>query len=114
VFGPASSGTLPFGLILKAIVNFASLSVGVPTGPFHVSMVKRDLPTIGIWIEHSPIWYDEPKDCAIHLVGSEALHRDPRVLSQNGEVGSLGHRIIALPTRIIPGEQVLSAVESLL
>jgi len=114
VFGPASSGTLPFGLILKAIVNFASLSVGVPTGPFHVSMVKRDLPTIGIWIEHSPIWYDEPKDCAIHLVGSEALHRDPRVLSQNCEVGSLAHRIIALPTRIIPGEQVLSAVESLL
>lgn len=114
LFGSVHAGTIPFGLILKTIVNFASLSIGVPTGPFHLTMAKRDLPTVGVWIEHSPTWYDEPKDCALHLVGSEVVRMHPQVLIDDSEGRGLGHRIAAQPTRTITGEQALCAVETLL
>jgi hypothetical protein len=114
IFGSVQESTIPFGLILKAILNLASLSIGVPVGPFHLSMAKRDLPTVGIWLGHSPTWYDEPKQCALHLVSSEVARKHPEILLDNTETGCLGHRIVIQPTRIITGAQVLSAVETLL
>jgi hypothetical protein len=114
LFGSVNSGTIPFGLILKSLVNFASLSIGVPTGPFHLSMAKRDLPTVGVWLEHAPMWYEEPKDCALHLIGSEVIRSHPEVLRDEAGDGGLSHRIVPQSTRIITGEQVLGAVETLL
>jgi hypothetical protein len=114
LFGTASHDSIPFGIIMKALVKLASLSIGVPTGPFHLSMAKRDLPTVGIWIQHSPVWYDEPKECSIHLLGSEAgkgPHCAPESISgSNG----LSHRTLIQDSRIITGEQALGAVETLL
>ena len=114
LFGPVHAQAIPFGLILKALVNFASLSIGVPTGPFHLTMAKRDLPTVGIWLEHSPMWYDEPKNCAVHLISSNVVGMHPHVVWDNQEGGRLGHRMLVQPTRIITGEQTFHAVESLL
>jgi hypothetical protein len=114
LFGPIETSNVPFALILKAIVNLASLSIGVPTGPFHLTMAKPGLPTVGIWLEHSPTWYDEPKDCALHLIGSEVLKAHPQLLKDNCEGKNFGHRVITLPTRIISGEQAMCAAESLL
>jgi hypothetical protein len=114
LFGTSNSGGIPFGMIMKVLVNLASLSIGVPTGPFHLSMAKRDLPTVGIWLQHSPAWYDEPKECSVHLVGSEVAGNPrirPQLLSGNN---GLSHRTLLQDTRIITGEQALLAVETLL
>jgi hypothetical protein len=114
LFGTASHDSIPFGIIMKALVKLASLSIGVPTGPFHLSMAKRDLPTVGIWIQHSPVWYDEPKECSIHLLGSEA-GKGPQCAPESisGSNG-LSHRTLIQDSRIITGEQALGAVETLL
>jgi hypothetical protein len=79
-----------------------------------LSMAKRDLPTVGIWIQHSPVWYDEPKECSIHLLGSEAgkgpQYAPESISGSNG----LSHRTLIQDSRIITGEQALGAVETLL
>jgi hypothetical protein len=114
LFGTTNGGGIPFGMIMKVLVKLASLSIGVPTGPFHLSMVKNDLPTVGVWIQHSPTWYDEPKSCSIHLVGSEVAN-NPRIRPQlQFEANGLSHRMLLQETRIITGEQALQAVETLL
>ena len=115
VFGTSGAGTVPFGLVLKVLVNLASLSVGIPAGPYHLSMAKDGLPTVGLWIEQLPTWYDEPRPDAIHLIS-----RNVREMGADQRPGSLAggsgpaHQMRWLDTRRIPGEQVLSAVETLL
>lgn len=115
LFGAPDTPTLPFGLVLKALMHLAALSVGVPAGPYHLSMAKPELPTVGLWIEHLPSWYDEPKDASIHLlsrnVREQGLDQRPGSFLEQGE---LRFRGTWLETRIIPGEQVVQAVESLL
>jgi hypothetical protein len=114
LFGTGSGGGIPFGVIMKVLVKLASLSIGVPTGPFHLSMARNDLPTVGIWLQHAPTWYDEPKSCSIHLLGSE-IGNSPNFRRQclTGSNG-LSHRTVLEDTRIITGEQALHAVETLL
>ena len=42
LFGAAGQACFPFGIVMKALVNLADLSIGVPTGPYHLSMAARD------------------------------------------------------------------------
>jgi hypothetical protein len=114
LFGTASHESIPFGMIMKALLKLASLTIGVPTGPFHLSMAKRDLPTVGVWLQHSPMWYDEPKECSIHLIGSEVTRGSPRVQESISGSNGLSHRTMIQDSRIITGEQALGAVETLL
>jgi hypothetical protein len=115
LFGPIGGQSPPFGLIMKELANRADLAVGVPAGPYHLCMAKPGLPTVGLWIDHLPSWYDEPKPEAVHLISrnvrDKGLDRRPgSVLDRPG----LNYRARLLDTRHIPGEQVLSAVEELL
>ena len=115
LFGEVGSGSIPFGLVMKALVNFADLVVGVPAGPLHLAMAKSDLPTVGIWTEHFPSWYDEPKNASIHLVSKNVVEQnlDARTGSFV-EKEDLRFRLIHAETRVVEGEQVLNAVEQLL
>ena len=115
LFGVVGSGSLPFGLVLKSLVNFADLMVGVPAGPFHLAMAKSELPTIGIWTEHFPSWYDEPKAASVHIISKNVVeqHLDVRPGSFV-EKEDLRFRLIHTETRVIEGEQVLNAAEQLL
>ena len=49
LFGDAALSSPPFALVLKALLHFADLAVGVPAGPYHLAMAKPGLPTIGLW-----------------------------------------------------------------
>lgn len=115
LFGTGDEGAIPFGLVMKALVGFADLAVGVPAGPYHLCMAKPGLPTVGLWLEHMPSWYDEPKAESVHLISqnvwaSEGAHR-PGSFEQCGE---LKFRSKRLETRIIPGSVVVEAVDELL
>ena len=116
LFGAADDGhSMPLGLVLKALLEFADLVVGVPTGPYHLAMAKPGLPTVGLWIEHWPAWYDEPKAESIHLISRNL--RDSGALSRPGsfsEFEGLKFRTRMLETRTIPGEAVFAAAEELL
>jgi hypothetical protein len=115
LFGSAGASSLPYGMLIKALLNFAELSVGVPTGPYHLSMAKTDLPTVGIWTEHMPSWYDEPKEASIHLISRNV--RDQQADKRPGSFarqGELDFKLVWLDSRVITGAQVLSAVEQLL
>ena len=115
LFGASTASSMPFALVLKALLHFADLAVGVPTGPYHLAMAKPGLPTVGLWMEHWPAWYDEPKAESIHLVSRNL--RESGALSRPGSFsrrGTLEFRTRELETRIIPGEEVLGAVEELL
>lgn len=105
---------VPFGLVTKALTNFAEIAVGVPAGPFHLCMAKRELPAVGIWLEHFPSWYDEPKGNAIHIVSKNvadhAMNKRPGSFERNEH---LNFRVVWADTYPIMGEQVLQAVESL-
>ena len=115
LFGAVGAACFPFGLVMKALVNMAELAVGVPTGPYHLSMAKPELPTIGIWLEHLPCWYDEPKPNSMHLVSRDVvqmgLDRRPGSFTDRG---NLHFPTRWVETRIITGEQVLEAVEGLI
>lgn len=114
LFGEPANSTVPFGWVMKALVNCADLSIGVPTGPYHLSMAKPGLPTIGLWIEHLPSWYDEPKEESIHLVSRNV--RDRGFYARPGsffEKGALKFNHVEVGTRILTAEQVLSAAEFL-
>jgi hypothetical protein len=114
IFGNTQDFRFPFGWMMKAILNCADLSVGVPSGPYHLSMAKRNLPTIGLWIQHLPSWYDEPSDSSIHLITRNL--RDSGVDQRPGSFAGKDHlhyRSVELETRYIPAEQVLSAYETL-
>ena len=114
LFGDAALSSPPFALVLKALLHFADLVVGVPAGPYHLAMAKPGLPTIGLWTQHWPAWYDEPKAESVHLVSRNL--RDSGALSRPGSFshrGGLEFRTRELKTRIIPGETVLEATEEL-
>ena len=115
LFGKYEENSAPFGLVFKTLLDFADLVVGVPAGPYHLAMAKPDLPTVGIWTEHLPSWYDEPKACSYHLISRNL--QDNRAIERPGsffEKGEMKFRMRQLESRIIPGEDVLLAVEELL
>jgi hypothetical protein len=115
LFGTPDTSGLPFGLVMKVLANLADLCIGVPAGPYHLCMAKSSLPTIGLWIEHLPSWFDEPKSDSLHLVSRNVHDRalDQRVGSFSTK-GQLGFELIWLDTRIVTGERVIGAVEELL
>lgn len=115
LFSGTPGGPLPFSLVLKALLSIADIAIGVPSGPTHLAMAKPGLPTIGIWTEHYPSWYDEPKSESIHILSkniwaSNAVNR-PGSFSNHK---SLNYEMIHADTCIIPGETVLCAFDHLL
>ena len=114
VFGLASEVGMPFAVVMKALLNLASLSIGVPTGPFHLSMAKPGLPTVGIWIEHLPAWYDEPKSTSIHVIGRSVYDRMAGLPGCFVSRAGLYYRTIASETPTISGELALAAVEQIM
>lgn len=115
LFGVSGSPGIPFGLLMKALINLADLVVGVPAGPYHLSMAKLEVPTIGIWTEHLPGWFDEPKPASMHVVSrnvrDHGLDRRPGSIADSAD---LEFRLMFVNTRIITGEQAVEAVEALL
>ncbi len=81
IFGTPDLSFLPFGIIMKYLNYRANLVVGVPTGPYHLSMITNTHPTVGLWIEHLPSWYDEPKSDSIHIISKNVADKglDKRV-----------------------------------
>jgi len=115
LFGEVGSGNLPFGLMMKILVKVADLAVGVPAGPYHLCMAYESLPAVGVWIEHLPSWYDEPKAASIHLLSQNINHL--KLMERPGsfeENGGLKFRTAWANSRIISGEEVMAAVETLL
>jgi hypothetical protein len=115
LFGTPETSCLPFGLVMKVVLNLAELCVGVPAGPYELSMAKPQLPTVGIWIQHLPSWYDEPKAASLHVIGRNVREcgRDERPGSFSRSNG-IDFRTMWVDTRIITGEQVMTAVEQLI
>ncbi len=115
VFGVVNSPSIPCGLVMKVLANIADLCVGVPAGPYHLCMTKPELPTVGVWLEHLPSWYDEPKDASIHVVSrnvrDHALDRKPGSFFEKGQ---LRFRTLTVDTRVVHGADVMAAVEALL
>ncbi len=115
IFGPVGAATAPYGQVMKVICNLADLVVGVPVGPYHLAMAKPDLPVVGLWTEHMPSWYDEPKDVSRHLLSRNVQDRGarerPGSFSRTHEIDFSSRW---LETRVIPGAQVLESVEDLL
>jgi hypothetical protein len=115
LFGSRDQAALPYGWVMRTLMNLAELVVGVPSGPYHLAMVKKHLPVVGIWIEHFPSWYDEPKAESIHLISRNLA--DSGAYSKPGtfsEAGELTFHTKRLETRIIPGQEVFEASASLL
>ena len=115
LFSGESGGPLPFAVVLKALLSFADLVVGVPAGPYHYAMAVPGLPVIGLWAEHFPSWYDEPKSESLHLISRNVwageLGRRPGSFTTAGD---LEFRTTCLESRVIPGDAVVEAVEGLL
>jgi hypothetical protein len=114
LFGSIGHSQIPFALVLKALTSLSELAVGVPAGPYHLCMASGRVPTIGLWIEHFPSWFDEPSCASIHLISRNV--QDRQLHRRCGSFASAGHlsfRCIWLPTRTIAGEDVLHAYESL-
>jgi hypothetical protein len=115
LFGAVGAAFFPFGIVIKALLNMAHLSIGVPTGPYHLSMVKCELPTVGVWLEHLPCWYDEPRPNSMHLISRDVLDRGlDRRFGSFTDRGGLHFPTRRVDTRIITGEQVFEAVEAVL
>jgi len=114
LFGCGPGPRLPFGLVMKALINIADLAVGVPAGMLFLCLLKKDLPTVGVWIAHLPSWYNEPGQSAIHLISRNIsdLGLDQRPGSFEDRDG-LHFNVVKVETRIITGQQVLDAVERL-
>jgi hypothetical protein len=114
LFGSIRASSVPFGLVMKALADLAELVVGVPSGPYHLCMAKPDLPTIGLWIEHLPSWFDEPKGLSIHVISSNVADRglDKRRGSFSN-AGNLFFKWMCVPSRTIGGQDVLDACEEL-
>lgn len=115
VFGAAHRPNIPLGLTMKVVARNADLCVGVPTGPYHLCMLHPSLPTIGLWIEHLPSWFDEPKSASIHIVSRNVTDCGLASLpgSFSGWMG-LHFEMMLLNTRTISADQVIAACETLL
>ena len=115
LFGCGAGPRLPFGLVMKALINIADLAVGVPAGMLFLCLLRHDLPTIGVWIAHHPSWYHEPGQSAIHVISRNISDRnlDQRPGSFEDREG-LHFNLLKVDSRIVSGEQVLNAVEKLL
>ncbi len=115
LFGCGEEPRLPFGLVMKALINIADLAVGVPTGVLFLCLLKKDLPTVGIWTAHLPSWYTEPGQSAIHVISRNIADQglDRRPGSFQDKAG-LHFRLLKVDKRIISGEQALNAVEMLI
>lgn len=115
IFGALDQPTVPFGLVMKVLARVADLCVGVPAGPYHLCMAKAELPTVGLWIEHLPSWFDEPKEASIHVISrnvrDRAIDRKPGSFFNKPR---LHYRTMPVETRVITGEQVVAAVEKVL
>jgi hypothetical protein len=115
LFGPVTSCNVPFGILMKALIRVANLVVGVPAGPYHLAMAKTGVPTVGIWIEHLPAWFDEPNACSVHVVSrnvrERGLERRPGSVPSSSE---MSFRMIFVDSRIITGDQVMEAAASLI
>jgi hypothetical protein len=115
LFGPVTSCNVPFGILMKALIRMSNLVVGVPAGPYHLAMAKAEVPTVGVWIEHLPAWFDEPNACSVHVVSrnvrERGLDRRPGSVASSSK---MAFRMIFVDTRIITGEQVMEAAVSLL
>lgn len=115
IFGSAEASSIPFSLVMKVLAEIADLCVGVPSGPYHLAMAKPELPTVGLWIEHVPSWFDEPKDASIHVISrnvrDRAVDRKPGSFFSKGQ---LKFRTMYVETRVIAGEQAVAAAEQLL
>jgi hypothetical protein len=115
VFNTVGDGCAPYALILRALMEIADLCIGVPVGPYHLSMAYPNLPSVGLWIDHIPSWYDEPKSGSINIINSHAIHQ-----KYYDRPGSFDERELLnfharhVDTRIITGHQVFSPVEELL
>jgi hypothetical protein len=115
VFNTVGDGCAPYALILRALMEIADLCIGVPVGPYHLSMAYPNLPSVGLWIDHIPSWYDEPKSGSINIINSHAIHQ-----KYYDRPGSFDERELLnfharhVDTRIITGDQVFSSVEELL
>ncbi|HTA37590.1 MAG TPA: hypothetical protein VK760_00870 [Candidatus Acidoferrales bacterium] len=103
----------PFALLYKALAARASLFVGVPAGPLHVTMVRLGIPTVGLWLAHHPDWYDEPNPDAIHLVGrlvrDKGFDKRPATVTKPP---SLQHRLVYLDSLEISPGAVMEAVRA--
>lgn len=116
LFGEPENSVAPFGQIMKCLSGFASLCVGVPAGPYHFAAQVPTLPTIGIWIEHLPSWYDEPREGLVHVIGRCAADRVSETQPSGSflSLGAFHFRALTLETRYVPGPAVLDAAEVLL
>lgn len=115
VFGTLDQPMIPFGLVMKVVASLADLCVGVPVGPYHLCMAKPDLPVVGLWIEHVPSWYEEPRPGAVHVISrnvrERAIDRKPgSFFTRSG----LRYQTQYVETRVITGEQVFAAAEHIL
>jgi len=115
VFGTIDQPMIPFGLVMKVLASVADLCVGVPVGPYHLCMAKPELPTVGLWLEHVPSWYEEPKEASIHVVSrnvrDRAIDRKPGSFFTKSR---LIYRTMYVETRVITGEQAFAAAQLLL
>lgn len=115
LFGESETNNLPFGWIARVLVSIADLSVGVPTGAYHLSMARRDLPTVGIWLQHMPNWYEEPRSGAVHILGKSLVNEQlDQQVGSFLECGCLRFAAIQSATKNVSGEQVFHAVETLI
>lgn len=116
VFGDPEHAAAPFGVVMKCLVKLASLCVGVPAGPYHLAAQVESLPTIGIWIEHLPSWYDEPRDGLAHVIGSvpAARLKDDASPGSFLSSGAFRYEASVLDSRYVPGSAVMEVAESLL
>jgi len=103
-----------FGLVYNHI-DGGNQSVSLPLSIYELCRVGMSRGYVAwVWIQHSPAWYDEPKECSIHLIGSEVTRGSPRVQESISGSNGLSHRTMIQDSRIITGEQALGAVETLL
>jgi hypothetical protein len=115
LFGYGDVSRLPFSLVMKALINIADLAVGVPAGMLFLCLLKKSLPTVGVWTAHLPSWYHEPGQSAIHVLSRNII--DSRLDQRPGSFESkygLHFSQLNVDTRVIPGEQVLFAAEKLI
>jgi hypothetical protein len=113
LFGLAESHkSLPFAVVLKSLCNFASVFVGVPSGPMGVASLYENLFSINLWIGLFPCWYFEPKKNEINLISSNVqVQKDQMTFDSMGDIKYNNHY---LNERYIGGQTVFNFAEGLL